>query len=47
MKVNANKELALLHADNEGDRIYCVQQDQKTGLAKLGRNNFCKGAIFR
>lgn len=43
----ANKELALLHADKEGGRIYCVQLDQKTGLAKLSRNSLCKGAIFR
>lgn len=43
----ANKELALLHADREGGRIYCVQLDQKTGLAKLGRNSLCKEAIFR
>lgn len=42
MEVNANNELALLHADKEGDRFYCVQLYQKTGLAKLGRNSFFK-----
>lgn len=38
-------ELTLLYERCEWG--YCIQLNKKAGLATLGRNSLCRGAVFR